>query len=513
MTFDFPIHPPLSAAPDETEQKGSVFAPSIVLLGAVAVAILLYAGTPSTVGAIVVGLPLLMLTILSPRPAVLTTLVFLALMGHFRRLLIHDAGANDPVLLIGPAAALTLVAVAYLNGRLRADSRIARLVQILMVVMLLQIFNPLQGGVAVGAAGAMFYLVPLLWFWIGRAWGTSQFTEAVLFRTAVPLAVAAALLGLHQAFMGLMPFENASMREQYGNVLLEMGVNLRPFAFFVSTAEYASYLALTSAACMGTLFAGKFRLAIVALPLLLFAVFMSGCRGPIVAVVGTVIMMWALRSRTRTTAVVRGSIAAAVVFGGLYLTLLQVNNGPAADGAVGKLMSHQAKGLLDPSHSTASVHSDLLTGGVLAGFRNPLGLGLGSTTLAAGKFGGQAASSETDVGDAFLSLGVVGGVLYLLLAYSIVRTVIVHYRRTRSALALALMGFIVAGCGRWLLGQCYALAALTWFLIGAMDRIAARDLAGAAAPRPGANTSSLGRISDGQRFWQADQQAAVGQLH
>src|SRR5205823_6330019 len=112
----------------------------------------------------------------------------------------------DPVLLVGPAVALLLFALALVKGRLSRDSKLSRWVAVLMVIMVLQIFNPLQGGLAVGLAGALFYLVPLLWFWIGQSWGSAIFTEKVLFRVVIPVAVAGSLLGLYQAFFGLLSY-------------------------------------------------------------------------------------------------------------------------------------------------------------------------------------------------------------------------------------------------------------------------------------------------------------------
>jgi hypothetical protein len=436
---------------------------------------MLYGGTVPLVAASVTSVVLVALLVVRPESAILATLAFLALMGDFRRLLLRDSsGGNDPVLLVGPIIAAILFAMALIGHRLNRTSTLSKLVSVLMGWMVLEIFNPQQGGIMVGIVGALFYLVPLLWFWIGQSWGSYAFTQSLLYRVVVPIAVAASLMGLQQAFNGLLPYQQRWATQQYGNVPLQMGANLRPFSFFVSTAEYACYLSLACALPLAAWFAGQLRLSLFVVPLLIFALFMDGCRGPLVMAIGAIIVTWAMLSKNAATGLFRAGIAVVFVVAGMAWTFSQVQD-LGVTGDTGKLISHQIDGLSDPTNdkkSTLGVHQDLVTIGLLSAVKNPIGAGLGSTTLAAVKFGnGGGASSESDYGDAFLAMGLIGGALYFAVVFQVMRTAYSYWRQSREPLGLAIMGLLVTGLGRWLLGAAYAQVALTWFCIGALDRI------------------------------------------
>jgi hypothetical protein len=109
--------------------------------------------------------------------------------------------------------------------------------------------------------------------------------------------------------------------------------------------------------------------------------------------------------------------------------------------------------------------------GVVNGFRNPLGGGLGSTTKAASKFGGGSKSAEVDFSNVFLATGVIGGGLYVVVIFLAVRVAVRYWHFTRSLLALALIAVLTATFRKWLLGGQYAIASLVWICIGALDQM------------------------------------------
>jgi len=53
--------------------------------------------------------------------------------------------------------------------RILHETPLAMSVSILGLIYILEIFNPLQGGLTVGLTGALFVLVPVTWFYFGRA--------------------------------------------------------------------------------------------------------------------------------------------------------------------------------------------------------------------------------------------------------------------------------------------------------------------------------------------------------
>jgi len=115
----------------------------------------------------------------------------------------------------------------------------------------------------------------------------------------------------------------------------------------------------------------------------------------------------------------------------------------------------------------------------------PLGMGLGSTTLAASKFGGANVSSEMDLGDIVISAGIPGAIAYavvMCLTFGIAFRV---WNRTRSLVALGTVGVLAANFGHWLQGGYYIESSLIWLAIGTLDQIErnhARSLANARVP-------------------------------
>lgn len=425
----------------------------------------------SLLTAVAAGL-LIVLAITRPRLAIFAALAYLAVLGDLRRLVMWSAGQvrSDPLLLVGPAVAAVLAATALMGRRLCIRTPVSRLVMALMVLMAVQVLNPLQGGIFVGVAGAIFHLVPLLWFWIGQAWGSDEMTESLLHRLVVPIATAASLLGIWQVFNGFLPYEQHWI-DQAGYAALNIQGRIRPFSFFTSAAEFAHYAAIASLVLGAAILRRAPRLAVVLLPLLAAAVFLQGSRSVVVMAALAAAVMWAVNGRDRRAWLGRMGLAVAVAAGGLVFVLAQAQDS-SLPVDVQPLVDHQVRGLMNPldhQQSTAQVHWQLMVDGFRRGIANPLGYGLGATTLAASKQG-SGGSSEVDVSNTFISLGPVGGVLYLLVIYRVLRAAAGRCRGSRCAVTLALLGILVMEMGQWLNGGQYATAALVWFCIGSVDR-------------------------------------------
>lgn len=412
------------------------------------------------------------LSLISPQAAIISTFVFLAVLGDFRRVLIPLTGwpEQDVLLLVGPAIALALAAFTVVGQPFRLNTPISRWMLALIILMLLQVANPLQGGLSVGMAGALFYLVPLMWFWIGRSYATPKFLDVLLYRVIVPLAVLAALLGLYQTFFSLLPFEQAWVYLG-GYSALNVGGYVRPFSFFTSSGEYGLFLS----AALIVLWASwmcRIRIGLALLPLLALALFLTSIRNAIVMVVFTAVLLWAMKARGPAVKWLRFAIGLSLAVGGLYLILLQVQNFGFA-GRIGALVDHQVAGLLnpfDPTKSTAAVHTDMFVGGIVKSFSDPLGHGLGATTMGVSKFGGSGVNSEVDFSNMFSALGLAGGVVYAVIIVLVLLAAFRFWRSSRTRSALAILGILVMMVGGWLAGGHYLMDPLVWFCIGAVDR-------------------------------------------
>ena len=439
----------------------AVLAPVLAILGT--------GGAGRAVLALAVVFPLLMLAAIHIRVAIVAAFAYLILLGDIRRMLIPLTGwsGTDPLLLLGAMFAVVLCGFALSKGMIKLDTPLARWTAGLMLVMVLQIFNPKQGGLVVGVAGAIFLLIPLMWFWIGRTYGSPELLKVILFKVAMPLGVAALLMGFVQVFYGYLPYQMAWYEVGGYTALGNIKVGLAPISFFSSGTEHASFLVIIGI----TLWAAVLRRNPTALLLLIpfvFGVLVTGSRGPMVKLLGMATVLWALLGQSRASWVPRGLLALAVCGVGLVWSLSQVGNLDLASGAQARLQ-RQALLLEESSgNSTVGTHTSLLVGGYRHAIRAPLGSGLGVTTKAAAKFGGGGHGTETDVGDVMMSLGIVGGVIYHVMIVLIILTAIRYWVSTRSLLALALVGILGVTFLHWL-GGGYAVSSIVWFCIGSLD--------------------------------------------
>ena len=427
--------------------------------------------------AAVLALLICAVSLFNRRGGIVAAVVYLAVLGDYRRYAAHFEGfpANDPLLLVGPAAALFLLGRALLDRRIGASSILSKLIIVLMLLMTVEIFNPLQGGFAVGAAGALFYLAPLLWFWVGRTYADREVMQFFMFRVLVTLGVIAAVWGLYQTYFGLLRFEQEWV-EQSGYQALQISDQvLRAIGFFTSSAEFQRCLIVTSVIVWAAWVIRRSPL-IALLPLTLLTIFLSAARGPVVMVIGASVLVWAISARNTVTWAPRFAVAGALG-GAMLVMLLTFAQATSISGRLAPIVSRQVEGLLnpiDPEKSTAVGHAQLVKSGLMAGFTAPAGIGLGATTLAAAKYGGQAASTEFDLSNVMVSLGILGGVLYVVVVTTAIASAVRWWKRERSDVALATVGVLTGTLGGWLIGGEYSMVAIVWFCVGVMDRLSAR---------------------------------------
>ncbi|HEY4356901.1 MAG TPA: hypothetical protein VGN16_14215 [Acidobacteriaceae bacterium] len=441
--------------------------------------VLMIRGQVNLLGAILAFSVLLLTLFFSRTTAALSTLVYLNILGDLRRLMAATFGPPptlDLLLLVGPAMAVILALPQLM--RVRLTDRLSKAMFFLLVLMVLQVFNPLQGGISIGLSGAIFYIAPVLWFWVGRELASPAVLQRLLYRLLLPLSVVAALLGLGQTFIGFLPYEQAWINiatKTY--VALYVGHSVRAFGFSVSGAEYAALLAIGGAIAAASFFGVK-RYWTVAFPLLVVAVFLASSRGVVIRLIMSLAAVWVLRKGQKVgvrqilytgTLMIAGLLVAAFAASHLGSDTTASQSNSAAQ----SLIAHQTGGFahpLDPKYSTAGIHRDMIVFGFLQGFKNPIGHGLGSTTLAASKFGGDpsVSSSEVDMSDMFISLGLVGGLLYLYIVLATARRALRYVQRVDLSVGLPLCAVLVVTFTTWLIGGQYSTSSVVCFLIGAL---------------------------------------------
>src|SRR5579862_1381177 len=237
------------------------------------------------------------------------TVIYLAIMGGMRRNLIPFLGEQpkDPLLIVVPLVALLLGIGIVFSRRVPYKSRHDRLLLFLIVFMTAEIFNPNQGPLLVGVAGSLFYIVPVIWYYIGREMGTERTTRWVLY-TVLAMGILGALYGIKQGIYGLTPAEQQWLTTSAYSSVYISGTELRPFSFFSSTVEYSSFLTLAIMVAWALTIQGR-RVAFLAVPLLCWALFYTGIRAPIVVTLASCVLLWAVQGRTISSWIPRGALA------------------------------------------------------------------------------------------------------------------------------------------------------------------------------------------------------------
>lgn len=414
----------------------------------------------------------------SPRTTLVGLALWLVALGMVRRFVgnggASTGGFGDPLLLVAPAVLVLLVLVAARYGAFRGRTRLANAVGLLSLLALVEAANPLQGGLTVGLGGLLFVLVPMLAFWVGRAFVDDQLLARV-FRLVGSLSVLSAIYGIVQQFAGFPSWDQRWIATS-GLVSLDVNGVTRAFANFTSSQEYAVFLSLGLVVLIAHLQGARrllFGVRIAAIALVATALVLSSVRGSIVlAVVGLGALAGARVGLRATSAVVATGLALVIL--SIALGHLGTSSSTSSKASSsGALLQHDLAGLSSPTgkSSTLPGHFDRIAAGVKQGFIEPLGEGTGSVTIAASRLGSvQNLGTEGDLGNAGVALGIAGLVLY---ATVLVRAMGATYRnaaRRRDRLALAALGVLIVAADQWLNGDLYSVAWLVWLCLGWIDR-------------------------------------------
>ncbi|HVL38189.1 MAG TPA: hypothetical protein VM328_02250 [Fimbriimonadaceae bacterium] len=415
----------------------------------------------------------------SPGRVLVALLVWLCAFGTLRRLLPTGvSGGSDPLLLVAPIVVAILLLVAIGRGAFGRQTRFSTTVLILSGLTVASAMNPLQGGISVGAAGLMFVLVPLLWFWVGRALVTDDLLRRLL-GVVSWLALGAAVYGLFQVYIGL-PSWDQQWVDAKGYVSLFVARNaIRPFASLSSSSEYVGLLAVGT-----VLWALRLRRArdtapaACALGILAWALTVASVRGALVVVPITLGLVFATSRGFGARRTALFGIAALFILG---VIVSRLDPGSVGGERTSALVSRSVSGLsdpFDPEVSTLPVHIESLVGGLREAFRNPLGRGVGAITIAADRLGGSNnASTDVDPSNVAVAMGLPGLLAYGALVVLGLRMAFLRARRQRDYLSLAALGIALVTSLQWLNGGAYAVAPLPWLVLGWLDARPPRDLA------------------------------------
>ncbi|MHB8510948.1 MAG: hypothetical protein ACYDCC_02110 [Actinomycetota bacterium] len=420
-----------------------------------------------------------------PKRAMFMLFCWLPFLGIVRRVLVPATGFSrlDPLLLVSSAVVILIFVTLLVTKRANINGTwLTRLVFYLLIIGLLQVFNPSQGNgigntIVVGLTGVMFLLVPMICFFIGRSVADEKLIQK-MHHWIIAVGIITAGYGAYQVYVGFPGFEKAYLAKA-GFGALYVGGAIRPFSTFTNPLEYSAYLDF---AVMATLAYLLYRKGIGrywlwgALAFMVWSGYNIGSRGFVVyAIIGAMVL---IGSRARNAVLSAGLIVA--MMGGLVYyavnakgTATQVS---ATASAAQQLQARNQAGLsnpLDPNQSTLRQHFTGVKDGLIFAINNaPFGLGTGSTGRGSTKFGGLGSNStELDISDAAVAFGLVGGAIYMAI---VLITGIQLYRMRKMVpgpMIPTILGMAIVSFGQWLNGGNYAVAPLIWFMIGAADAV------------------------------------------
>ena len=466
----------LDKSPNVSRQLQPMLVGLGVLAGAALLVTLVIMGQVRLAFAVVVIAILLGLARINVYWAILGSFGFLTILGDFRRWIMpfEEWSSADPLLVVGPVVAIVLWVVAITSRRVSLDTPLSKWILVLMAIMTAHIFNPLQGGLMVGIVGAVFMLVPLLWYWVGKSFGSEEFLETFFFRLIVPLACLAALFGFYQVFFGYPEYQLEWWRPREHEMVIGHDEDtLRPLSFFPNISEYTRYLTVALLACAALVLKKRsVALASVTVVFLFISLVVSGVRGPVVFSLFSIALMWTILGRSVAVWVPRLAVAGAIGLFGLTFGLTQVQEGAVQfEGTVQTALDRQTGTLEGTSGGTIAIHLNLINIAVYRTTQQPLGRGTGYSTMAAGRFGDGGWTSEKDFTDMFIAFGIPGGVVYLIILAYTGLLAVRYWLRERSTIGLIVIGVLVFGFMGWIQPGQYVMTPIIWFCVGALDRM------------------------------------------
>lgn len=195
------------------------------------------------------ALPLLV----SLEAGLVAMMIFEPLRGIIRRgqYIFIEYTPEDPIHVLTPIVTIFALLALLRSHRLAIlrASPMAVPVSLLALIYFLEVFNPLQGGIFVGMSGAMFALIPILWFYFGQ-YIQHEFLRKIL-KLMIVIGLITSCYGIYQLIFGYPAFEQywISNTEFYTSIAL--GHVERALSTFCSAEEWGRYTEFGAIAAFG----------------------------------------------------------------------------------------------------------------------------------------------------------------------------------------------------------------------------------------------------------------------
>lgn len=414
--------------------------------------------------------------------AVCLVLVWLTFLGFVRRLLIPFIGYSpvDPLLLVSPATAVILLLFAWRRGVRPPRSLHTTLCILLFLWVVASVVNPVAPNLYVNLQAAMFYLTPLLWFFVGRTF--SPETHSRMLNTLFWLATPVIALGLYHSLVDFLPFEYTWVGVSgQSTAIFFPGFRIRPFSTLVSPQEYGHFLAMSIVVIVAKIYyspSSRYRLLLLGyVGIAGVALFLQASRTNLLLTILALAVITVVKLRSfafLVATVAAGSLLALVTLRAdvapVQETADQAQEDPNTDapGKTAVLAQHQLAGLTNPEESTAKIHIAFITQAFVDAFKQPLGNGIGRGTLANQKVG-DFANAESDLPNVFAGMGLPAGFAYAALIMLTLFTAFRVQMLQGEWRHLAWLGILVSDLNQWWSGNLYAVSTILWLVMGGVS--------------------------------------------
>lgn len=424
--------------------------------------------------------------LISLEAGLMAMIIFEPFRGFLRRAqyILVPYSQTEPIHLLTPIVTLLAFIIVVFRHKLETIrlTPLAGWTTALAAICFVQIFNPKQGSLFVGFSGALFYLVPMAWFYFGQT-VREDFVPKIM-RLIVILGLIASLHGVYQLIFGYPYFEKywIDNTDLYSSIAV---YNVqRALATFNSAEEWGRYIQIGCTIAIGLGLSrdeGKKRvLWFCAAGLLFIMIAFTGQRTSIFGLMLAGGILFLTGAKTMSGLLWRlGLMFAPLILIVALSKPLGEDAGYELDESdrVGTMLTHTTKGTINPTgegslEARFDTWSQLLTRDIPA---NPVGVGLGATTLAGSR---EEFADAPPIDNHFFSLALAAGLpAMLILAFILGRACVFCYRGWQQTepdskesmmwrITLALMASFILNNFFGTSFTIYSVAPIGWLLIG-----------------------------------------------
>lgn len=394
---------------------------------------------------------------------------------------------SEPIHMLTPVVTFAAFLLVLQRQKLEIfrQTPLAGIVSMLAAIYFVQIFNPLQGSLFVGLTGALFFLVPVTWFYFGQSANADFVPRA--FRLIVILGLAASFYGVYQMIFGYPSFEQywIDNTDLYSSIVVNKIE--RALATFNSSEEWGRYIQLGCIVAFGFGImrseGGKRIFWLVSGAGLIIMLAFTGQRSAVFGLFLGLSVLFLTGAASFRAAIMRiGLLFVPLALLFALSTLIADDEGYDSDGeSVNTMVTHTTKGTIKPTaegslYARFDTWNRIITKDLPA---NPLGNGIGSDGLAATR---EANNTDDPTDNHFLTVALSAGVpAALLLIWILIRSLVLSLRLLRNSergspehglwrIAVALIASFFLNNIFGTTFTIYSVAPLAWLIIGWISR-------------------------------------------